>query len=256
MKRMKRIRVSFRSNARLARERWGLNDRPTFRELKELTVKHSLSIAAGDLQLLNGRLYVTCSGLLGIAFRKGCSGIVTAVQENLSDPALGRWVFKATVFKRAHSKGFVGYGDADPTNVSSLLRGAELRIAETRATARALRKAFGIGLCAAEELGALPDRPSARGESSFGNGSRSWNGHGRIQPRLRDQLCLVIRQFKLDPNLVKRYAADFCGTETISDASRESVEAFVSHLKKTAEENREGLICKLNSYSVHAEARP
>ena len=251
---MKRIRVSFRSNARLARERWGLNDRPTLRELKELTVKHSLSIAAGDLQLLNGRLYVTCSGLLGIACRKGCSGIVTALQENLSDPALGRWVFKATVFRGALSKGFVGYGDADPTNVSSLLRGAELRIAETRATARALRKAFGIGLCSVEELGALPAPTLERAQPSSGNGPHSWNRHGRTQPRLRDQLCLVIRQFKLDPNLVKLYAADFCGAEAISDASRESVEAFVSHLKKAAEENRDALICKLNSYSVRVEA--
>jgi hypothetical protein len=224
--------------------------------LKELTVKHSLSIAAGDLQLLNGRLYVTCSGLLGIACRKGCSGIETALQENLSDPALGRWVFKATVFKRAHSRGFVGYGDADPTNVSSVLRGAELRIAETRATARALRKAFGIGLCSVEELGTVPPPPLERAESSSGNGPHSWNGHGRTQPRLRDQLCLVIRQFKLDPNLVKLYAADFCGVKAISDASRESVEAFVSHLGKAAEENRDTLICKLNSYSVRAEARP
>ena len=253
---MKRVRVSFRSNARLARERWGLNDRPTLRELKELTVKHSLSIAAGDLRVLNGRLYVTCSGLLGIASRKGCSGIVTALQENLSDPALGRWVFKATVFRGAHSKGFVGYGDADPTNVSSVLRGAELRIAETRATARALRKAFGIGLCSVEEIGTLPPPPSERAESSSRNGSTSWNGHGRTQPRLRDQLCLLIRQFKLDPNLVKSYAADFCGTAAINEASRESVETFISHLKKAAEENREGLICKLNSYSVHAEVRP
>ena len=65
---------------------------------------------------------------------------------------------------------------------------------------------------------------------------------------------MVIRQFKLDPNLVKSYAADFCGAEAISDASRESVEAFVSHLKKAAEENRDALICKLNSYSVRVEA--
>lgn len=43
--------------------------------------------------------------------------------------------------------GFVGYGDADPSNVSSLVRGAEMRVAETRAVNRALRKAYGIGLC-------------------------------------------------------------------------------------------------------------
>jgi len=33
------------------------------------------------------------------------------------------------------------------------MQGAEMRIAETRAVNRALRKAYGIGLCSVEELG-------------------------------------------------------------------------------------------------------
>ena len=49
--------------------------------------------------------------------------------------------------------GFVGYGDADPSNVSPMVRGAEMRVAETRAVNRALRKAYGIGICSVEELG-------------------------------------------------------------------------------------------------------
>ena len=50
------------------------------------------------------------------------------------------------------SRGFVGFGDADPSNVSLCVRGAEMRVAETRAVNRALRKAYGIGLCSVEEL--------------------------------------------------------------------------------------------------------
>jgi hypothetical protein len=129
-----------------------------------------------------------------------------------------------------------------------------MRIAETRAVNRALRKAYGIGLCSVEELGAFSAPPTARTASPAARIPYSSNGNARTQPRLRDQLCLVIRQFKLDPNLVKLYAADFCGAEAISDASRASVEAFVSHLKKAAEQNRDALICKLNSYSEHMEA--
>ena len=110
-------------------------------------------MAAGDLLLLEGKWYVTHSGLLQLASRKGCRGIKTILQERLSDVTTSRWVFKATVFKSTSSKGFVGYGDADPSNVSSMVRGAELRIAETRAVNRALRKAYGIGLCSVEELG-------------------------------------------------------------------------------------------------------
>ena len=149
-------------------------------------------------------------------------------------------------------KGFVGYGDADPTNTSSLVRGAEMRVAETRAVNRALRKAYGIGLCSVEELGSLtfPFEPKKQVDPASGNGST--NG----QPRLRDKLCLLIRRYELDPNLVKRYAADFCGTETLRDASRDLVEAFVSTVAKEAANDRAALICKLNSYCQPEEVRP
>ncbi len=246
---MKRNVVSFRSNAKLARQLWGEPSRLALRGLRELTAKYSLSIAAGDLQFLDGRWYVTHSGLLQLASRKGCRGIKTILQERLSDVGTGRWVFKATVFKSPSSKGFVGYGDADPSNVSSLVRGAEMRVAETRAVNRALRKAYGIGLCSVEELGAFSSPPRSASIPSPSNGSHPSNGSGNGQPRLRDQLCLLIRQYNLDPNLVKAYAADFCGTQTLSGASRDLVESFISQLAKSAKENRAALLCKLNSYA-------
>jgi hypothetical protein len=68
------------------------------------------------------------------------------------DPAASRWAFKATVYKSRTCKGFVGYGDADPFNVSPLVHGAEMRVAETRGVNRALRKAYGIGICPVEEI--------------------------------------------------------------------------------------------------------
>src|SRR5208283_3284233 len=152
---MKKNTVSFRSNVKLARKLWGAPSHLALRALRELTAKYCLSVAAGDLQFLDGRWYVTHAGLLQLASRRGCRGIRTILQERLSDAEAGRWVFKATVFKTLSSKGFVGYGDADPSNVSSIVRGAEMRIAETRAVNRALRKAYGIGLCSVEELGAF-----------------------------------------------------------------------------------------------------
>ena len=249
---MKNKNVTARTNLRLAHRLWGQLSAASSQALRQLTQRYALSVSAGDLQFLNGGWYVTHSGLLQLALRRGCRGIETVLQEQSSDPVAARWVFRATVYKSAGSRGFVGYGDADPSNISSVVRGAEMRVAETRAVNRALRKAYGIGLCSVEELGALPSvRTSSSATPLPVNGSSSLNGNG--QPRLRDQLCLLIRQFKLDPSLVKSYAADFCGTEAISDASRESVETFISHLKKVAEENRDALICKLNSYSARVE---
>jgi hypothetical protein len=245
-----------RLNVNLARRTWGNLPKASISSLKTLSEICALSVAAGDLQLLDGRWYITHSGLLRMALRNRCLGISTSVQTRLSDPAASRWVFKATVYKSPRSRGFVGYGDADPSNVSSLVHGAEMRVAETRAVNRALRKAYGIGLCSVEELGWAPRSnapapPVQRKASS--NGS---NGHQNGQPRLRDRLCLLIRQHHLDAGLVKAYAADYCGTPTLRDASREQVEAFINDLTERAAKDRDGLICQLNSYSKSQEVAP
>jgi hypothetical protein len=253
---MKKQIVGFRSNAKLARATWGEPTKTALQNLKQLTIEHSLSVAAGELQLLSGKWYVTHSGLLGIARRNRCCGIKSAMVERHSDPAAGRWVFKATVYKTPRSRGFVGYGDADPSNVSPSVRGAELRIAETRAVNRALRKAYGIGLCSVEELGSFSAPPKPLAATPHSNGHPGSNGSGNGQPRLRDQLCLLIRQYNLDPTLVRAYARDFCGTETLREASRDLVESFITQLTAAAKKDRDALVCKLNSYAQPVEAKP
>jgi hypothetical protein len=235
--------------------------------LCDLTRELGLSVSKREIQLLNGSWYVTHAGLLRIAMRRGCSGISTVLQRQQSDPLANRWVFRATVYKSRASRGFVGYGDANPSNVSSLVHGAEMRVAETRAVNRALRKAYGIGLCSVEELGwaSLPPQPPSPSSNSNGshsfhgsNGSHAGNGSNRSNgnpSRLRDKLCLLIRRYNLDPTLVKEYAAHFCGTETIKDASRDLVESFIAHLSSSAKEDIDGLICKLNSFSRPVEVK-
>jgi len=130
-----------------------------------------------------------------------------------------------------------------------------MRIAETRAVNRALRKAYGIGLCSVEELGSL-SRNSSPAADHVPSAKHSSNGSNNGQPRLRDQLCLLIRQHNLDPTLVKAYAADFCGTPSLKEANRDLVQSFISHLTACAKENRDMLICRLNSYAQPAEVKP
>jgi hypothetical protein len=245
----------FKSNARRARAAWGALPKYALETLKKLSETHYLEVATGELQFLDNRWYVTNAGLLQIARRNRCAGIRTAIEKGLSDPATSSWVFRAIVYKSACSRGFVGYGDANPSNVSPLVRGAEMRVAETRAVNRALRKAYGIGLCSVEELGAFSRASKASAPPPPSNELSPSNGSGNGQPRLRDQLCLLIRQYNLDANLVRAYAADFCGTATLSGASRELVESFISHLSSAAKENRDALVCKLNSYAQPVEAR-
>jgi iron-sulfur cluster repair protein YtfE (RIC family) len=66
---------------------------------------------------------------------------------------------------------------------------------------------------------------------------------------VRDRLCQIIRQHKLDPELVKAYAVDFCGAKTLREASREQVENFVQQLADWAAKDRNSLLGQLNSYS-------
>ena len=52
---------------------------------------------------------------------------------------------------------------------------------------------------------------------------------------------------------MKSYAVDFCGTKTLREASREQVEAFVTHLADWAGKDRNALLCQLNSYPLNKE---
>ena len=212
--------------------------------LASLTKDFQFSFKAGELQIINGNWYVTHTGLLRLARRKRCSGIHVEAVNSLCDSAASRFVLKATVYPSKGSSGFVGYGDADPSNVSSLVRGAEMRMAETRAVNRALRKAYGIGICSVEEIGTIPTIRL----KSFRHKTRTETGTA-AGPKVRDRLCQIIRQHKLDPELVKAYAVDFCGTKTLRDASREQVENFVQQLADWAEKDRNALLCQLNSYT-------
>jgi hypothetical protein len=251
--RMEEREQKFRSDLRLARAKWGKLPLAAVKGLKEMEDRYLFSLAAGDLLYLDNRWYVTHSALLRLANRARCSGIRVQPVREFCDASVSRWVFRATVYKSPRSCGFVGYGDADPSNVSSMVHGAEMRVAETRAVNRALRKAYGIGLCSVEELGWSP-RPSGADRSSLNAPTTNGNdGHHNGQPRLRDRLCLLIRQYQLDAGLVKAFAADCCGTATLRDASRDQVETFINDLAERAAKDRDGLICQLNSYARQTE---
>jgi hypothetical protein len=239
----KRVNLT-RRNIKLARKAWGRVLGSSLEALTDLTEQYSLAVSLGDLILLDGKWYVTHSGLLRLARRRNCQGIQVQNIRAYSECSKSRWAFKATVYTSAKCRGFVGYGDADPSNVSPLVHGAEMRVAETRAVNRALRKAYGIGICSIEELGssaALRESTQSKKPVQPANGN-----HGGS--KLRDRLCQLIRQHQLDPNLVKAYAIDFCGTKTLREASRAQIANFVTQLGDWAEKDRNALLCQLNSY--------
>ena len=246
-----RLAKSIRQDVRLAKSKWCNLNKPLLDSLVGALRRHRLSLAGGEVILIDGRWYVTHSGLLRVAMRKHCHGMRVQPVKQFCDTKSSRYAFRATVYTSPACKGFVGYGDADPSNVSPLVHGAEMRVAETRAVNRALRKAYGIGICSVEEIGSFAE-PASSSRESKKLPPQPVNGNNG-GPKVRDRLCQLIRQHRLDANLVKAYATDFCGTKTLREASREQVENFVAHLADWAEKDRNALLCQLNSYLTGKE---
>src|SRR6478752_3482811 len=162
---MKPSETNLARETRFAKSLYGDLPKAILRALKELIRRHQTLLTNGDVKYLDGGWYVTHSGLLRLADRRRCVGIHCRPILESSDPPTSRWVFRAEVFKSRACKGFVGYGDADPSNVSPLVHGAEMRVAETRAVNRALRKAYGIGICSVEEIGSFAEAPPSSREA-------------------------------------------------------------------------------------------
>jgi len=239
-----------RTNLRLARMKYGTTLSCQLRlSLQALTRQFGFSMQLGEVLLLDGSWYVTHSGLLRLATRKGCIGIRVQPVSGFCAPAESKWAFRATAFKSTTCRGFSGYGDADPGNVSAMVRGAEMRIAETRAVNRALRKAYGIGLCSVEEIGTFNPSPEPVA-AAVRKVPQAVNGNGHP---LRDRLFLLVRQHRLDAGLVKLYAADFCGTQELRQVSREKMSEFIEHLSAEATRDGEALRRKLETYQKTSE---
>jgi hypothetical protein len=243
----KNVRLA-RHNLRLARSRWGRHLGAALElALESWSAELKISIESGDLLLIEGKWYVTHSGLLRLARRKKCTGIHVEIVPEFCDPGSSRWTCRATVYKSPTCKGFVGHGDASPENVDPLIRGSELRMAETRSVDRALRAAYAVPLCSVEEIGSFAGQPASSRDSK--KLPQPANGNGNHGSRtVRDRLHQLIRQHQLDATLVKSYATDYCGVKTLREATREQVESFVAHLADWAEKDRNALLCQLNSY--------
>ena len=111
-----------------------------------------------------GKQYVLFAGLLDEAHNRGLKGIDTELLQ-VPDDSNGRVaVVKATV-ELEDGRRFSGIGDASPDNVGRNIVPHLLRMAETRAKARALRDAVNVGVTAMEELSdgeAAGDAPRSR----------------------------------------------------------------------------------------------
>jgi hypothetical protein len=136
-----------------------------------------------------GKRFVLYAGLLEEAHSRGLRSIET---ELLQVPAKenGEVAIVRAVIRTEEGK-FGGIGDASPQNVNRAIAPHLIRMAETRAKARALRDAINVGVTAFEELGGEEDVVESAGtrEQRDGQQPRAQNEEGRGElPATRKQL--------------------------------------------------------------------
>lgn len=154
-----------------------------------------------------GKRYVLFAGLLDEAHTCGLVGIDTELLQIPEESNGNRAIVKATVQIEEEARGsdpgrirtFAGTGDASPDNVGRAIQPHLLRMAETRAKARALRDAVNIGATALEEVSDSDDDATANGieesgsstgsggsgsgSGGSGSGSRNRRERAEAQPR-------------------------------------------------------------------------
>lgn len=143
----------------------------------------------------NGKQFVLFAGLLDEAHSLGLEGIDTELLQIPSEKNNDVAIVKATAYMNPDKK-FTGIGDASPGNVTKTIAPHLIRMAETRAKARALRDAINVGTTALEEIS--EDEP----ESDFRQNQRRASTAAQ-QPLARSSLL-----DKLDAIVDRYYGGD------------------------------------------------
>lgn len=120
------------------------------------------------LSNIQGKDFVLYSGLLDLAHQKGLRSLkVEAVQYPTKEN--GQEAICRAELESPTGEIFVEWGDANPTNVNRKIAAHILRMAATRAKARAFRDYTNIGITCLEELGEVDDAPQEAKRKAAGN---------------------------------------------------------------------------------------
>ena len=103
---------------------------------------------SGGIIRLQGKEYVTYRGLLFVAHEAGLESVDVKLINWDAESKMA--IVQATV--KGERGSFSDIGDASPSNVNRMIANATIRMASTRAQARALRSYLGVGFTSLEEL--------------------------------------------------------------------------------------------------------
>ena len=194
--------------------------------------------------------------LLKIAHDEGLKSIQTQILAQPSEENGQRCIVKAVV--EVEKGRFEGIGDADPGNVEAFLAPHLIRVAETRAKARALRDAVNCGVVSFEELDGArptpgfsdpgfgapngpPHRPEARRSSTPPRAANRANGSdGPMSEAQRRYLFRLLAGQGYQGAAAEDYLRERLGVQQISRASRSDASALIDELVQSAPERGGG----------------
>lgn len=156
----------------------------------------SLTIDAGKPKLddrfimnIKGKDFVQYAGLLDLAHQYG---LVKLEVEHLQFPTKenNQIAICRAVATSKNGAVFSDVADADPSNVNKMIAPHILRMASTRAKARALRDMCNIGITSLEELGSLDDVLEENGQTkpSSRSSSKSRKENGQRESSLKENV--------------------------------------------------------------------
>jgi hypothetical protein len=132
-----------------------------------------------------GRKFVLYSGLLDEAHQRGLRSIETELLQ-VPTSENGEVAIARAVVRTEEGK-FTGIGDASPQNVGRAIAPHVIRMAETRAKARALRDAINVGVTAFEELGEGDEQEARQGQPATTRQPQQQRQQRRTEPESPDE---------------------------------------------------------------------
>jgi hypothetical protein len=189
---------------------------------------------------------VTYQGLLSKAHDEGLKAIRTSLLQIPSEENTRTAIAKAVVETGKGS--FEGLGDASPENVTAFLTPHLIRMAETRAKARALRDAVNVGVISFEELDG--EDLSGKDPSDLGSGAEAPVANGTPRRRGREAAAPPQPKFSAMTESQRRFLFRLLAPQGFvqEDAHQHLLQQFgVESLADVSKEQASGLIDDLQS---------
>ena len=162
---------------------------------------------------LQGKDFVTYEGLLDTAHQLGLLSIETELVKYEENQAIFRAIAKT------EDKTFTGYGDADYQNVNKMISKHLIRMAETRAKARALRDLTNIGMTAVEELG---------GDDV--NGQKPTPQNSKLTEAQSKKIYALSKNLNMSPEQAKEIITKKYGVQHSKELSKGQASEFIEYL--------------------------